>query len=131
MNEYQSEHIKMKGGKREGAGRKPGSKSKRTVAFEKKVAETAAKLESMLAQPFKGDAHTLLMAIYKDLEQPLILRLDAAKAAIGYERPRLQSVQHSGEMTHTLKQEDALKEIEAAINGAPRAGANGHDVDAH
>lgn len=55
--------------------------------------EVAERLNETLGEgAFDGDAHTLLMAIYKDREQPLPLRLDAAKAAIGYEKPKLSSV---------------------------------------
>jgi hypothetical protein len=65
-------------GKRTGnpRGRPKGAKSSRTV-------ETA----------FDGDAHELLMAVYKDTSHPLLTRIDAAKAAIGYEKPRLQAIE--------------------------------------
>jgi hypothetical protein len=43
-------------------------------------------------QAFPGDAHALLMGVYKDQSQPVELRVQAAKAAIGYEKPRLTAV---------------------------------------
>jgi hypothetical protein len=35
------------------------------------------------------------MSIYKDPLQPVQVRIDAAKAAIGYERPRLAATEHT------------------------------------
>ena len=79
-------------------GRKRGTKNKRTVARERAQAEVAAKLtEALGADAFTGDAHAFLTAIYKDPEQPIELRVHAAKAAIGYEKPRLAAV----DTTHT------------------------------
>jgi hypothetical protein len=41
----------------------------------------------------RGDAHALLIRVYKDPAQPLALRIDCAKAALPYEKPRLASVE--------------------------------------
>ena len=49
-----------------------------------------------MSKAFKGDAHAFLCVIYKDKDQPLAIRLDAAKAAIPYEKPRLQSTAVTG-----------------------------------
>jgi hypothetical protein len=63
------------------------------LARERGVAAAAAKITSALASAaFEGDAHALLMAVYKDTTQPVELRLEAARAAIGYEKPRLAAV---------------------------------------
>jgi hypothetical protein len=86
-----------RGGARPGAGRKAGTKNKRTVAVEQKVAETARKLETVLPGAFEGDAHALLMAVYKDPSHEWPLRVDAAKAAIKFEKPALSSVDGTGE----------------------------------
>jgi hypothetical protein len=43
---------------------------------------------------FDGDAHALMMAVYKDPSQPIALRLEAAKAALPYEKPRLASIEN-------------------------------------
>jgi hypothetical protein len=45
---------------------------------------------------FDGDAHAFLQVLYRDETKPVELRLDAAKAAIRYEKPALASVQASG-----------------------------------
>ncbi len=76
--------------------------------------EAAQKITAVLANSFNGDAHTLLMAIYRDESRPIELRLDAAKAAIGYERPRLAVTEHSGNLSIT--HEEALKELSNAAN---------------
>jgi hypothetical protein len=86
----------MRGGKRVGAGRKPGSRNKRTEALQAAVEQKADEIAQRLGtKAFTGDAHALLMEIYKDTERPIELRVDAAKAAIGYEKPRLSSVEAS------------------------------------
>jgi hypothetical protein len=54
---------------------------------EKENAHMGAKKKA--AAPFKGNAHALLMAIYKDHTLPLALRLEAAKAAIPFEKSAL------------------------------------------
>jgi hypothetical protein len=41
------------------------------------------------AVPFTDDAHTLLVMIYQDQTLPLTLRLEAAKAAIPFEKSAL------------------------------------------
>lgn len=85
-------------GKRTGKprGRPKGSKNRHTVEREEKVEKTAAEIADALGlQGFDGDAHALLMLVYKNAEIPMDLRLDAAKAAIGYEKPKLSSVDAS------------------------------------
>jgi hypothetical protein len=111
-------------GKRTGnpRGRPRGSTSKTMVARKTKVAQLAEKVEGKLADSFKGDSHELLMLIYKDTSQPLPLRVDAAKVAIAYEKPKLAAVEHSGEMKFTHEQ--ALAELEDAaslMNGHEQA----------
>src|SRR5437764_1208697 len=80
-----------------GPGRPRGSKSKWTKAREAKAAETieqaAAVLKDLQRPVFGGDAHALLCLVYKDGEVALELRVDAAKAAIRYEKPALAQVQ--------------------------------------
>lgn len=85
-------------GKRTGKprGRPKGSKNLHTREREEKVEQTAAEIAAALGlQHFDGDAHALLMLVYKNAEIPMDLRLDAAKAAIGYEKPKLSSVDAS------------------------------------
>ena len=84
-------------GERRG-GRQRGAKNKRTVARERAQAEAAVKItEALGTEAFPGDAHAYLVAIYKDPAQPTERRMDAAKATIGYEKPRLAAV----DTTHT------------------------------
>jgi nicotinic acid phosphoribosyltransferase len=86
-------------------------KHKRTVALERAQAEAAVKIGDALgAEAFGGDAHALLMAVYKDPSQSIELRVQAAKAAIGYEKPRLTAVDAKID-------EDYLKALREQRNG--------------
>ena len=53
------------------------------MLFEEKGREALTRALGMNA--FEGNAHSLLIAIYKDGSMPIGLRLDAAKAAVRYE----------------------------------------------
>lgn len=73
-----------RGGRREGAGRKPGSLTKRTREVAENVAASGlTPLEYML--------NTM-----RDEGQELAVRLDMAKAAAPYVHPKLAAVEHSG-----------------------------------
>src|SRR5277367_5819834 len=75
-------------------GRKAGTPNKRTVALRTATATAAEQISATLgSEVFLGDAHALLMAVYKDLNQPIGLRMEAAKAALPYEKPRLASTE--------------------------------------
>ncbi|MGN6314616.1 MAG: hypothetical protein ACTHMO_12780 [Rhodanobacteraceae bacterium] len=79
-------------------GRPRGAKNKRTVEREKHVEELAEKAADALGvDVFEGNAHALLMLTYKDKKQPLDIRLEAARAAISYETPKLASIVHKGD----------------------------------
>jgi type II secretory pathway component PulM len=79
-------------GERRG-GRQRGTKNKRTQEREKATAAASAKIADVLGSvAFVGDAHALLMSVYKDIGQPLSARIDAAKAALPFEKPRLSTV---------------------------------------
>lgn len=90
INQADSSH----GGARKGAGRKPGSATKRTREIADKAAqEGITPLEYMLqimrAAPSPGlEPRDLLVA--------LTMRFEAAKAAAPYIHPRLQAIEHSG-----------------------------------
>jgi len=75
-----------------GQGRPKGARNKRTVETEARIAQAAEAAAKALPEAFQGDAHALLMLVYKNETLDLSLRLDAAKAAIRYERPALASV---------------------------------------
>jgi hypothetical protein len=83
-------------------GRPPGSKSSYTKEREKALKETAKKLSRALPGAFDGDAHALLMAVYKDPSQEWKLRINAAVAAIRYEKPALASIDHKGKVDSEL-----------------------------
>lgn len=77
-------------------GRPSGARNRRTKAVEEKTRKAAATLAKQIPGCFEGDSHELLMAVYKDPENPLPIRIDAAKAAIAYEKPRLAAIEHTG-----------------------------------
>jgi hypothetical protein len=75
-------------------GRRKGTKNRKTVLLEAKGREAFAKV--LGADAFDGDAHSLLIAVYKDQSHPIELRLEAAKAAIRFEKPALAAVDTHG-----------------------------------
>ena len=86
-------------GKRTGrpVGRPPGSKSALTIAKAAAMPSKIKAIEKVLARTgdvFHGDAHALLISVYKDAALDMTMRLDAAKAAIRFETPGLQSTTH-------------------------------------
>src|SRR6266566_4062401 len=56
------------------------------------VAEAIARVGETIPDAFAGDTHALLIATYKNPNLDLHVRLEAAKAALPYEKPRLQAV---------------------------------------
>ena len=84
-------------------GRPLGSKNRRTKAREAALIEAQKKIGKELGGAFEGDAHALLMLVYKDPSQPIELRTDAAKSAIRYEKPALAST--------VVEHRDALSEM--------------------
>lgn len=81
---------------RKTGGRKKGTPNRLTQAREAAVEDLKEQIESVLGpSAFDGDAHALLMSIYKDATQSIVVRLDAARAAIGYEKPKLSSIDAS------------------------------------
>lgn len=85
-------------GKRTGnpRGRPKGAKNKHTADRERAVKAAAKRLEDALPGAFEGDSHALLMTVYKDPAQEWPIRIDAAKAAIRYEKPSLAAIEHTG-----------------------------------
>ncbi len=81
-------------------GRKPGSPNKRTLAAMAETGKLAGKIEEVLGpQAFSGDAHAFLMTVYKNEAVPLDLRINAARAAIKFEKPALENIEVKGEQT--------------------------------
>lgn len=101
-------------GKRTGKprGRPRGAPNQHTRERENRIAQAAAAIESAIPEAFKGDAHAFLIAVYKNPDNPLPVRIDAAKAAIGFEKPKLAALQHSGDQQHPL--------TFAILTGVPR-----------
>src|SRR5712671_4968454 len=73
-------------------GRPKGAKNKRTAEREAAMKEMAEQVGKAVGGAFEGDALAYLMSVYKDPSKPENLRIDAAKAAIRYERPALAPV---------------------------------------
>ena len=77
------------------AGKKTGGRVAGTPNKRKRqavVAEAIARVGETIPDAFAGDAHALLIATYKNPNLDLHVRLEAAKAALPYEKPRLQAV---------------------------------------
>ena len=73
------------------AGKKTGGRVAGTPNKRKRqavVAEAIARVGETIPDAFAGDAHALLIATYKNPNLDLHVRLDAAKAALPYEKPR-------------------------------------------
>lgn len=100
-------------GERRG-GRKKGTPNKRTVAVQDAMLEASTKLAKSLHDAFDGDAHALLMAIYKNNALPLDIRLDAAKAAVRYEKSPMPSALPAGESFSIAEEIRRAREI---LNG--------------
>lgn len=79
-------------------GRKPGSKNKRTKELQAEQERLASRIGEIISDPFEGDAHALLVCIYKDQSRDIALRLEAAKAAIRFEKPALGAVETGPEV---------------------------------
>lgn len=84
-------------------GRPPGAKNRHTEERERAMAAAAEVLDSVIDDAFKGDAHALLMAVYKNPLNELNLRIDAAKAAIRYEKPAMSSVDMNANVSGEVK----------------------------
>jgi hypothetical protein len=85
------------------------------VLFEEKGREALTRALGMNA--FEGNAHSLLIAIYKDGSMPIGLRLDAAKAAVRYEKPALAAVEHSNQLATKPASEMTDDELAAIAAG--------------
>jgi hypothetical protein len=108
------------GGRRPGAGRPQGARNKRTREIEAAADAAREAIEEKIPEAFQGDAHALLMTVYKDPAQDWPLRIDAAKAAIKFEKPALSSVEAKVAMTVeelTDEQLDAMIHADAAASG--------------
>lgn len=87
-------------------GRPKGARNKRTEAVIEAAEAAAAQIAEALPGAFDGDAHALLMLVYKDPAHEWPLRIDAAKAAIRFEKPALANTTIDADITH--RHEEAL-----------------------
>jgi hypothetical protein len=87
-----------RGGKREGAGRKPGVPNTKTK-------ELVERVEASGLTPLD-----YMLSLLRDDKKPEDVRFEAAKAAAPYVHARLAAVEHSGDMT--MRHEDALDEFD-------------------
>lgn len=95
------------GGRRKGAGRKPGATTKKTREIADRAAEEGVTplefmLQVMRSEPPEGLEGNALV-------QAMSMRFEAAKAAAPYMHPRLSSVEMSATVTN---HEAALNELE-------------------
>jgi hypothetical protein len=100
-------------------GRRKGSRNRKTVLLEEKGREALA--NALGPHAVDVDAHSLLMAIYKNEAHPIELRLEAAKAAIRFEKPALGSIDQSVKLETKPASEmsdDELAAIAAGGSGA-------------
>ena len=88
-----------RGGSRAGAGRKPGSRTE-------KISQHAIEAGTTGTSPLD-----LMLSVMRNEDQPLTVRLDAAKAAAPYVHPRLNATELSGSIG-ILSHEQALAELE-------------------
>src|ERR1043165_1800539 len=102
-------------------GRPPGAKNRRTEEREQKTAEAAAQItETLGAEAFEGDSHAFLVAVYKNSLNDLHQRIDAAKAAIRYEKPALAAVELGNKDDKPFVQEVRWAQPDSEARPAPR-----------
>ena len=89
-------------------GRPLGAKNKRTAAVEAATKAAAEVIEAAMPGAFEGDAHALLMMVYKDPRQPIEVRSDAAGKAIRYEKPALAAVDFDSTNDHVVHMVSAV-----------------------
>lgn len=102
------------GGKREGAGRRAGSKNAATIEREAEAAERVAAIKVAGITPLE-----YFLAIMRDEKLPQHERFAAAKEAAPYVHARLASVDVSGGLAlHHMTHEEALAEMEKLAKAA-------------
>ena len=77
-------------------GRQKGTPNKANARVQEALKVAASVIEGAIPNAFKGDAHDYLMTVYKDPRHSAQVRNDAAKAALPYEKHRLNAVEHTG-----------------------------------
>jgi hypothetical protein len=110
----------MARGVKTGGGSRKGIPNRKTTARGRAVVRAKELADALGPHAFAGDALGLLQLVYQDGCQPVELRLDAARAAAPYERPRLSAVTANVEAGLTLEQlvVRSLGQAPAKPNGA-------------
>lgn len=83
-------------------GRPKGAQNKLTKERLEKIDKAAEAIKGAIPDAFDGDAVSYLMTVYKNPSNDMHVRIDAAKAAAPYERPRLAAVEVSGNQDKPL-----------------------------
>jgi hypothetical protein len=97
-----------KPGERRG-GRQKGTPNKKTAEQKAAIKAAVEKVVGQLEEPFEGDSYAFLATLYKDKNLPLHVRLDAAKTAVAYERPRLSNVEMTTRSLDKMADEDFFR----------------------
>jgi hypothetical protein len=97
-----------KPGERRG-GRQKGTPNKKTAERKATIKAAVEKVVGQLEEPFEGDGYAFLATIYKDKQQPIGVRMDAAKTAIAFERPRLSNVEMTTRSLDRLTDEEFFR----------------------
>lgn len=92
-----------RGGPRQGAGRKHGAGNKRTTEMKAEAAKVIETISAAIPNAFDGDAHAFMVSLYKNPSIPFDMRLDAAKSAAPYEKPRLSAVDMSATVKRSIE----------------------------
>ncbi len=87
---------------RKTGGKVKGSKNKRTLEREAQFQAAADALKASGVPIYDGDAHAYLMAVYKNESLPTETRMDAAKAAVRFEKPAKTENTNLGDNTRYL-----------------------------
>jgi len=77
-------------------GRPKGRRNEKTLRREQAMEKISEELKRLWPDGFDGNAHALLRAVYRSNAFDLGTRLDAAKCAVRFETPALNSIDHSG-----------------------------------
>jgi hypothetical protein len=93
------------GGKRVGAGRKPGTRNKRTE-------EQVAAVEASGLMPLD-----YMLTVMRNESEDALRRLDAAKSAAPYVHARLSSIEHKGDVDNPVEIKMQLNEAVREFTG--------------
>jgi uridylate kinase len=94
--------------------------------------ELAESVAQTIPNAFQGDAHALLVAVYRDPRFSWETRIDAAKAAIRFEKPMLASATVDATFRRdpsTLSDAELAAIAGLGSPGAPQAEGNPPELD--